>query len=181
MTCHYWGRNLPSQWVWLSGNDFDRPGTGVEIGLIRSRLWGARVPLPRAGYTWLTTDGVRSPTGRPWSSAAPASMAATRPAADWAVRDGRPDTDPTTTAALRTRTRSGGPVNAVQSTFPRWIGPDRNSARSPSGPAGNGTVTRQSRNPGRTLARKGIPLERRIVGPKPIVAVIHSWASDHNM
>ena len=38
MTCHYWGRNLPSQWVWLSGNDFDRPGTGVEIGLIRSRL-----------------------------------------------------------------------------------------------------------------------------------------------
>ena len=28
MTCHYWGRNLPSQWVWLSGNDFDRPGTG---------------------------------------------------------------------------------------------------------------------------------------------------------
>ena len=56
MTCHYWGRNLPSQWVWLSGNDFDRPGTGVEIGLIRSRLWGARVPLPRAGYAWLTTD-----------------------------------------------------------------------------------------------------------------------------
>jgi hypothetical protein len=36
MTCHYWGRNLPSQWVWLSSNDFDRPGTGVEIGLIRS-------------------------------------------------------------------------------------------------------------------------------------------------
>jgi len=25
MTCHYWGRNLPPQWVWLSGNDFDRP------------------------------------------------------------------------------------------------------------------------------------------------------------
>jgi hypothetical protein len=23
MTCHYWGRNLPSQWVLLSGNDFD--------------------------------------------------------------------------------------------------------------------------------------------------------------
>ena len=56
MTCHYWGRNLPWQWVWLSGNDFDRPGTGVEIGLIRSRLWGARVPRPRAGYAWLTTD-----------------------------------------------------------------------------------------------------------------------------
>ena len=55
MTCHYWGRNRP-QWVWLSGNDFDRPGTGVEIGLIRSRLWGARVPLPRTGYAWLTTD-----------------------------------------------------------------------------------------------------------------------------
>jgi hypothetical protein len=24
--------------------------------LIRSRLWGARVPLPRTGYAWLTTD-----------------------------------------------------------------------------------------------------------------------------
>ena len=25
--------------------------------MIRSRLWGARVPLPRTGYAWLTTDG----------------------------------------------------------------------------------------------------------------------------
>ena len=24
--------------------------------MIRSRLWGARVPLPRTGYAWLTTD-----------------------------------------------------------------------------------------------------------------------------
>ena len=40
----------------MSGNNFDRPGTGVEIGLIRSRLWGASVPLPRAAYAWLTTD-----------------------------------------------------------------------------------------------------------------------------
>src|SRR5664279_777229 len=46
MTCLYWGRNLPAQWVWLSGNDFDWPGTGIEIGLIRSSLWGASVPLP---------------------------------------------------------------------------------------------------------------------------------------
>jgi len=102
---------------------------------------------PGAGYAWLTTDSVRSPTGRPWSSAAPASMTATRPAADWAVRDGRPDTDPTTTAALRTRTRSGGPVNAVQSTFPRWIGPDRNSARSQSGPAGRPAGRKRYRHP----------------------------------
>lgn len=55
MTCHYWGRNLPSQWVWLSGRL--RPaGNRGGFGLIRSRLWGARVPLPRAGYAWLTTD-----------------------------------------------------------------------------------------------------------------------------
>ena len=147
----------------------------MEIGLIRSRLWGARVPLPRAGYAWLTTDlgqrlvvspitglvrchgdrsgtavtvtvtrraGVsrctlkpprnrsstsarqscrpctpgagsgcrpdvpRPPTGRRWSSAATV-LDDGDPAAAWAVRDGRPGTDPT-------NDRRRDPANALR-------------------------------------------------------------------
>jgi hypothetical protein len=32
MTCHYWGRRLPDRWLWLSANDFDRPGIAIELG-----------------------------------------------------------------------------------------------------------------------------------------------------
>ena len=46
MTCHYWGRQLPREWVWLSANDFERTGTAVEVALMRSALWGVNVPLP---------------------------------------------------------------------------------------------------------------------------------------
>ena len=56
-------------------------------------------------------------------------MTATRPRPG-RVRDGRPDTDPTMTAAATRRTHSGIPVNAVQSTFIAWIGHDRTNARS---------------------------------------------------
>jgi hypothetical protein len=56
MTCHYWGRQLPREWVWLSANDFERTGTAVEIAVMRSALWGVNVPLPAAGYAWLRND-----------------------------------------------------------------------------------------------------------------------------
>ena len=89
---------------------------------------------PGAGYAWLTTDSVRSPTGRPWSSAAPASMTATRPGPPG--RSATATQTPIPPPPRRREPAQGVPVNAVQSTFPRWIGPDRNSARSQSGPAG---------------------------------------------
>ncbi len=60
MTCHYWGRQLPREWVWLSANDFDRSGVAVEVALMRSALWGVGVPLPAAGYAWLRNDGRES-------------------------------------------------------------------------------------------------------------------------
>ena len=60
MTCHYWGRQLPREWVWLSANDFERAGVAVEVALLKSALWGVNVPLPAAGYAWLRNDGRES-------------------------------------------------------------------------------------------------------------------------
>jgi len=57
MTCHYWGRQLPREWVWLSASDFETTGTAVEVALMRSALWGVNVPLPAVGYAWLRSDG----------------------------------------------------------------------------------------------------------------------------
>ncbi len=47
MTCHYWGRQLPREWVWLSANDFERSGVAVEVALMRSALWGCQCPTAR--------------------------------------------------------------------------------------------------------------------------------------
>ena len=57
MTCHYWGRQPPQKWVWLSANDFERTGTVIELALMKSTLWGVNIPLPAAGYAWLRHDG----------------------------------------------------------------------------------------------------------------------------
>ena len=65
MLCHYWGRELPRRWLWLSASDFDRPNVAVEVGVLRSKAWGRRVPLPALGYGWLHdgtgTHSVASP------------------------------------------------------------------------------------------------------------------------
>jgi hypothetical protein len=53
MLCHYWGRQLPHRWLWLSANDFDRPELAVEASVLRSQVWGRQVPLPTLGYGWL--------------------------------------------------------------------------------------------------------------------------------
>ena len=61
MLCHYWGRELPRRWLWLSASDFDRPNVAVEVGVLRSKAWGRRVPLPALGYAWLHDgSGTRS-------------------------------------------------------------------------------------------------------------------------
>lgn len=53
MLCHYWGRELPRRWLWLSANDFDQSNVALEVGVLRSKAWGRRVPLPALGYAWL--------------------------------------------------------------------------------------------------------------------------------
>jgi hypothetical protein len=53
MLCHYWGRELPRRWLWLSANDFDQSDLALEVGVLRSKAWGRRVPLPALGYAWL--------------------------------------------------------------------------------------------------------------------------------
>jgi hypothetical protein len=53
MLCHYWGRELPRRWLWLSANNFDQSNMAVELGVLRSKAWGRHVPLPALSYTWL--------------------------------------------------------------------------------------------------------------------------------
>jgi hypothetical protein len=53
MLCHYWGRELPRRWLWLSANDFDQSNVALEVGVLRSKAWGRRIPLPALGYAWL--------------------------------------------------------------------------------------------------------------------------------
>lgn len=58
---YYWGRSLPSRWVWLSATSFDgEPGRRLE-GLVEIRtqlLGGPRYPMT-LGYLW-STDGERT-------------------------------------------------------------------------------------------------------------------------
>jgi hypothetical protein len=51
--CHYWGRQLPRRWLWLSANAFDRPELALEASILNSQAWGRRVHLPTLGYAWL--------------------------------------------------------------------------------------------------------------------------------
>jgi hypothetical protein len=64
---HYWGRQLPREWWWVSANQFDEAGVAVECMWLRSGLWGAPVGLPLA-YLYL-----RRPGQRLWWIAPPAT------------------------------------------------------------------------------------------------------------
>jgi hypothetical protein len=50
MIAHYWGRQLPHEWWWVSANQFDQEGVAVECAVIRSSLWGVPVRLPLAYF-----------------------------------------------------------------------------------------------------------------------------------
>jgi hypothetical protein len=50
MISHYWGRQLSSEWWWVSANQFDRQGVAVECTVLRSGLWGIPVRLPLAYF-----------------------------------------------------------------------------------------------------------------------------------
>lgn len=49
---HYWGRQLASEWWWVSAHQFDREGIAVECSVVRSSLWGTPAQLPLA-YLYL--------------------------------------------------------------------------------------------------------------------------------
>jgi hypothetical protein len=48
----YWGRQLATEWWWVSAQQFDREGVAVECMVVRSSLWGTSVQLPFA-YLYL--------------------------------------------------------------------------------------------------------------------------------
>jgi hypothetical protein len=52
MLSHYWGRQLASEWWWVSANQFDREGVAVECSVLRSGLWGLPLRVPLA-YLYL--------------------------------------------------------------------------------------------------------------------------------
>lgn len=52
----YWGRQLSTEWWWLSAHQFDREGMVVECVVARSSLWGTSMQLP-LGYLYLYQDG----------------------------------------------------------------------------------------------------------------------------
>jgi hypothetical protein len=49
---NYWGRQLASEWWWISAHQFDQEGTTVECTVLRTSLWGTPVQLPFA-YLYL--------------------------------------------------------------------------------------------------------------------------------
>jgi len=52
MVSHYWGRQLATEWWWVSANQFDQKYVAVECSVIRSSLWGLPVRMPLA-YLYL--------------------------------------------------------------------------------------------------------------------------------
>lgn len=59
MISHYWGRQLPSEWWWVSANQFDREDAVMECTVFRSGLWGIPVRLPLA-YLYLKEAEART-------------------------------------------------------------------------------------------------------------------------
>lgn len=58
LIAHYWGRQLPHEWWWVSANQFDQEEFAVECTVLRSSLWGIPVRLPLA-YLYLRSANER--------------------------------------------------------------------------------------------------------------------------
>jgi hypothetical protein len=65
---HYWGRQLPSEWWWVSASQFDQPEVAVECSVLRSGLWGTRMQFPLA-YLYLCLPGSRKLVMAPFNFA----------------------------------------------------------------------------------------------------------------
>lgn len=48
MISHYWGRQLASEWWWISANQFSQAGLTIECSFFKSSLWGSRYKMPLA-------------------------------------------------------------------------------------------------------------------------------------
>jgi len=46
MIAHYWGRQLPHEWWWISANQFDQQDVAVECAVVRTSVWGMPLRLP---------------------------------------------------------------------------------------------------------------------------------------
>jgi hypothetical protein len=65
---HYWGRQLPSEWLCVSASQFDQPGMAVECFAARSAAWGVPVGMPLA-YLYLHQHGKQQVVMAPFNRA----------------------------------------------------------------------------------------------------------------
>lgn len=56
MVSHYWGRQLPREWWWVSANRFNQEDVAVECTVLRSGMWGIPIGIPLA-YLYLHFAG----------------------------------------------------------------------------------------------------------------------------
>lgn len=77
MLSHYWGRQLPEEWWWLSANQFANAEVSVECTVLRSRVWGTRMSMP-LGYLYYRNGSRRrliiSPPGKLKAAGSPDSF-----------------------------------------------------------------------------------------------------------
>jgi len=57
LVSHYWGRQLASEWWWVSASQFDEPNVAVECSVFRSGLWGIPLKMPLAYLYLRYADG----------------------------------------------------------------------------------------------------------------------------
>lgn len=66
MISHYWGRQLPQEWWWISANNFDSD-ISLECSLLLSHVWGSSILFP-IGYLYIrhetSTRLIIAPPGR---------------------------------------------------------------------------------------------------------------------
>jgi hypothetical protein len=58
MIAHYWGRQLPHEWWWVSANQFNQEDVAVECAVIKTSVWGIPLRLPLA-YLYLRHANAR--------------------------------------------------------------------------------------------------------------------------
>jgi hypothetical protein len=58
MVSHYWGRQLPAEWWWVSANQFSDAGASLECAFLRSHVWGTTLLAP-LGYFYFRNGSQR--------------------------------------------------------------------------------------------------------------------------
>ena len=77
MVSHYWGRQLPSAWWWVSANQFEDADISLECTLARSHIWGTPL-VSHLGYLYYRHGSRRrllfSPPGKLRATGSPESF-----------------------------------------------------------------------------------------------------------